>query len=209
MLTAILGRKLGMTQMFDEKGNYLPITVLEAGPCQITQIKTAEHDGYAAVQIGFKDKVKNVRMPEAGHFKKANVSPKRHLREVRVPSPEGYTLGTTVTCEIFQSGQRVDVIGTSKGRGFAGTIKLHHFTRGPEAHGSMNVRQPGSIGSNTDPGRVWKGKRMASHMGHERNTQRNLLVVKVDTAKNVILVRSAVAGPNGGLVQIRKAIYSK
>ena len=207
MINALVGRKIGMTQLFDETGNLSAVTVLQVGPCQVTQLKQAETDGYYAVQIGFEDKTKNIKAPETGHFKKSGVAPKRHLREVRFAKASEAKLGDTVTCEVFQAGEKVDVIAVTKGRGFAGTIKRHGFTRGPETHGSMNVRAPGSMGSNTDPGRVWKGKRLGGHYGHERHTQRNLLVLKVDAAKHLLLVRGAVAGPNGGLVTVRKAKY--
>ncbi|MFC1587014.1 50S ribosomal protein L3 [Planctomycetota bacterium] len=208
MIPAILGRKLGMTQMFNEDGALVPVTVLQVGPCQVTQIKTMASDKYAAVQIGFEEKKKNVNMPATGHFSKSGVSPKRFLREVRLEQdPTDIEVGNTFTCEIFAVGERVDVSGRTKGKGFAGTIKRWNFTRGPVTHGSMNVRRPGSIGQCAYPGKVFKGKKMPGHMGDRNFTQRGLTVVKIDAAKNVILVKGSVPGCTGGFIKVRRAVY--
>jgi large subunit ribosomal protein L3 len=204
-MTLILGRKLGMTQLFDEDGTQHGVTVVAAGPCVVSQVRTQDKDGYDAVQLGFED-VRDTRLakPQRGQFKASGVAPKRFLREQRLAAPATAKVGDVVTVEAFQVGDYVDVIGTSKGRGFAGTIKRHGFHRGPEAHGSMNVRAPGSIASRRI-GKLPKGKRMAGHHGVERVTTKNLVVVRIDNARGLLFIRGAVPGPNEGFVQVQKA----
>lgn len=204
-MTLILGRKLGMTQLFDEDGTQHGVTVVAAGPCVICQVRTQDKDGYDAVQLGFED-VRDARLakPQRGHFKTTGVAPKRFLREERLEAPATANVGDVVTVEAFAVGDYVDVIGTSKGRGFAGTIKRHGFHRGPAAHGSMNVRAPGSIASRRI-GKLPKGKRMAGHFGVERVTSKNLVVVRIDSARGLLFIRGAVPGPNEGFVQVQKA----
>lgn len=205
-MTLILGRKIGMTQLFAEDGTVAGVTVVEAGPCSVTQVRTQEHDGYDAVQLGYDDVPDRlVRKPQRGHFKKSGVAPKRYLREERLDAPATVEVGATVTADVFQVGDLVDAIGTSKGRGFAGTIRRHNFSRGNETHGCMNVRQPGSIGCSAYPSRVFKGKRMAGHMGAKRHTTKNLTIMRIDTDKNLIFVRGAVPGPPNGFVQLQTA----
>jgi large subunit ribosomal protein L3 len=204
-MDTLLGTKRGMTQVWTEEGDRVPVTVLDVGPNLVTALKTAGRDGYEAVQLGYGAiREKRLAKPQVGAFKKAGVAPRRHLCEVRA-AVEGRNVGEELTCAMFEAGQRVDVIGTSKGKGFQGTIRLHNFSRGPEAHGSDNVRKPGSIGMHTHPGRTLKGKRMAARMGAERITVKNLTVVSVDPEAHVILVRGAVPGNNGGLVMVRKS----
>lgn len=206
MINTILGRKLGMTQIFDEEDNVVPVTVIEAGPCVISQVKTKDKDGYAAVQLGFSEKSeKNVNKPTAGHFKKAKVKPQRYVREVRISDNEKVHVGDTVLIENFQEVKAVDVIGTSKGKGFQGTIKRWNFNSGPTTHGSRNQRRPGSIGQCAYPGRVRKGLHMSGHMGDERVTVKNLKVVRVDAEQNLLLVKGAVPGSKNAFVQIRMA----
>ncbi|HEY9761474.1 MAG TPA: 50S ribosomal protein L3 [Trichocoleus sp.] len=202
----ILGTKLGMTQIFDEAGNAIPVTVVQAGPCVVTQVKTSQTDGYSAVQLGFKSiREKALTKPELGHLAKAGSEPLRHLREYRVDSTDGFELGQAVTADRFEAGQLVDVTGTSIGRGFAGYQKRHNFKRGPMAHGSKNHRLPGSTGAGTTPGRVFPGKRMAGHLGDSRVTVRKLQVVRVDTERNLLLIKGAVPGKPGALVSISPA----
>jgi large subunit ribosomal protein L3 len=203
----ILGTKLGMTQVFDETGKAIPVTVIQAGPCPITQVKTPETDGYSALQIGFGEtKVKALSKPELGHLAKSNSAPLRHLIELRLDAPPtGYELGQALKADLFEAGQLVDVIGTSIGKGFAGYQKRHNFKRGPMAHGSKNHRAPGSTGAGTTPGRVYPGKRMAGQMGNEQVTIRKLIVVRVDVDRNLILIKGAVPGKPGALVQIMPA----
>jgi large subunit ribosomal protein L3 len=201
----ILGRKLGMTQVFDsETGQMTPVTVIEAGPCPVVQVKTVDTDGYDAVQLAF-DAVaeRKISKPERGHLEKAGASPHRHLVEVRGHS--GLAVGETVTVETFEPGDRIKVSGVSVGKGFQGTIKRHGFTRGPVSHGSHNVRKPGSIGASATPSRVRKGMRMAGRMGGVRVTQSGLVVHEIDTERNLLLVRGSVPGPESGLVEIREA----
>jgi large subunit ribosomal protein L3 len=201
----ILGRKLGMTQVFDpDTGRMTPVTVIEAGPCPVVQVKTVDTDGYDAVQLAF-DAVaeRKISKPERGHLEKAGASPHRHLVEVRGHS--GLAVGETVTVESFEPGDRIKVSGVSVGKGFQGTIKRHGFTRGPVSHGSHNIRKPGSIGASATPSRVRKGMRMAGRMGGERVTQRGLVVHEIDTERNLLLVRGSVPGPESGLVEIREA----
>jgi len=245
-MTLILGRKRGMTQLFAADGTVTGVTVVEAGPCVVTQVKTTAREGYDAIQIAFEDVTdKRVAKPQVGHFQKAGVGSKRFLREDRLgvapsgaapssaaPSSaapsgaasssaaprsaaprngsgapqagEAKKVGDTLTCDVFQVGDIVDVIGTSKGRGFAGTIKRHGFSRGPETHGCMNVRQPGSLASKRI-GKVVKGKRLGGHMGDERCTSKNLAVIKVDKERNLLYLRGSVAGPPNGFVQVQTA----
>jgi len=199
----IIGTKLGMTQIFDqESGKVTPVTVVEAGPCPVVQVKTPETDGYTAVQLAFGAvKEKRISKPEAGHLKKAGQGPHRHLVEIR--DAEGLAVGDSVTVEAFEPGERIKVSGRSKGKGFAGTIKRHNFSRGPVSHGSHNVRKPGSIGASATPSRVFKGMRMSGHMGDERVTQRGLRVAEVDAERNLLLIAGAVPGSVGGVVEIR------
>lgn len=205
-MTLILGRKKGMTQLFAEDGSVTPVTVVEAGPCVVTQVRTEEKDGYNAVQLGFEDAAdRRIAKPQRGHFKSTGVAPKRHLREERLHRPAKVSVGDAVTVEAFTVGDVVDVVGTTKGRGFAGTIKRHGFSRGSETHGCMNVRQPGSIGCSAYPARVFKGKRMAGHMGARRHTSKNLEVMRVDQIKNLLFVKGAIPGPPNGLVQVQSA----
>ncbi len=206
MVSTILGRKLGMTQIFDEDDNFVPVTVILAGPCTVSQVKTKETDGYEAVQIGFGAlKPKHVNKPMAGHFAKAGVEPMKYLREVRVDDASQYSCGDKVTVEAFADVKAVDVTGTSKGKGFQGTVKRWNFSRGPMAHGSRNQREPGSIGQCAYPARVRKGLHMAGHMGDERVTVKNLKLVRVDSEQNLMLVKGAVPGGKDAIVSIRMA----
>ena len=199
----IIGTKLGMTQLFDaESGQVTPVTVIEAGPCPVVAVRTADADGYTAVQLAFGPvKEKKLSRPRAGHLKAAGVAPHRTLIEFR--DADGWNAGDTVTVEAFEQGERVKVSGVSRGKGFAGTIKRHRFSRGPMSHGSHNVRAPGSIGASATPSHVYKGTRMAGQMGSQRVTQRGLQVVEVDAEKNLLLVRGAVPGAVGGVVEVR------
>ena len=206
MVSTILGRKLGMTQVWDENDNIVPVTVIQAGPCTISQVKTKATDGYEAVQIGFGEiKPKHVTKPLAGHFEKQGVEPMRYLREVRVEDAAQYHTGDLVTVEAFADVKAVDVTGVSKGKGFQGTIKRWNFSRGPMTHGSRNQRRPGSIGQCAYPARVRKGLHMAGHMGNERVTVKNLKLVRVDAEQNLMLVKGAVPGGKNALVQVRMA----
>lgn len=208
MQKGIIGKKIGMTQIFDENGKVVPVTVVEAGPCVVSQKKTVENDGYAAVQIGFGDlKAHKVKKPMAGHFAKANVAPKRTLREFRFDDIDAYNVGDLVKADVFAAGDKVDVTGTSKGKGYAGVIKRWNFQRLKESHGSGPVaRHGGSIGSCSDPSRVYLGKKMAGHLGSERVTVQNLQVVKVDAENNLIAIKGAIPGPNGGTVVIHDTV---
>lgn len=208
MQKGIIGKKIGMTQIFDENGKVVPVTVVEAGPCVVSQKKTVENDGYAAVQIGFGDlKAHKVKKPMAGHFAKANVAPKRTLREFRFDDIDAYNVGDMVKADVFAAGDKVDVTGTSKGKGYAGVIKRWNFQRLKESHGSGPVaRHGGSIGSCSDPSRVYPGKKMAGHLGSERVTVQNLQVVKVDAENNLIAIKGAIPGPNGGTVVIHDTV---
>lgn len=204
-MTLILGRKVGMTQFFQDDGTLCGVTVVEAGPCVVAQVRTKDKDGYDAVQLGFMDRPERlVAKPQLGHFKKAGVAPKRYLREERLAEPAKLAVGDTVKADVFKVGDVVDVIGTTKGRGFAGTIKRHGFHRGPETHGSMNVRAPGSIASRRI-GKLPKGKRMGGHYGVERVTAKNLRVVRVDTERNLLFVLGSVPGHNDGFVMVQAA----
>lgn len=224
MQKAILGKKLGMTQIFDEQGNVVPVTVVQAGPCIITQVKTPETDGYAAVQLGFEtiklkhgkkaargvkfgDKATNVTLPLQGHFAKSGVAAMRYLREFRLEGAAEMTTGTTITVETFAEGDKVDVVGTSKGKGWAGVIKRWNFGRLRESHGTGPVvRHGGSIGACSDPSRVFKGMKMSGHLGHERVTVQNLTIVKIDVENNLIAIKGAVPGPKGGLLMISDSV---
>lgn len=209
-MKAIIGRKLGMTQVFSEDGSAVPVTVVEAGPCTITQIKTVERDGYSALQIGFGTrKAKNVNRPLRGHMDNAGKGYFQILREVRVEDPSDYELGQGVSAEIFEIGERIDVIGTSKGKGFAGTIKRWGFHRGPTTHGCKNIREPGSTGMATFPGRVLKGKRMAGQKGNKRVTVMNLKIFDIRPEENLMLVQGAIPGASNGFVLIRKTNRGK
>ena len=203
MIRGILGRKIGMTQVFMEVGTVKPVTVLEVGPCTITQIKTTEKEGYNAVQIGYKT-VKRLNAPEKGHLGKLGLF--KHLREFRVKDTLNIELGSSINVGIFQAGDKVDISGISKGMGFAGSVKRHGFAGGPKTHGqSDRHRAPGSIGSGTTPGRVLKGMRMAGHMGNERVTVKNLEVIQSDVDRNLLLVKGSVPGARNGLLEIRKS----
>lgn len=208
MKKAIIGKKVGMTQIFDENGKVIPVTVVEAGPCVISQKKTVETDGYNAVQIGFGDvRPKLVNKPMKGHFDKSDVAPKRVLKECRFDDISAYNVGDIIKADIFENGEKVDVIGTSKGKGYAGVIKRWNFRRLKETHGTgPTVRKGGSIGACSDPSRVFKGKKMAGHLGAERVTVQNLKIAKVDSENNLIAIKGAVPGPNGGIVLIRDSV---
>ena len=202
MKKGLIGRKLGMTQVFDEKGNVVPVTVVELGPCAVVQKKTVENDGYDAVQIGYGDmKASKVNSPMKGHFAKGDVAPKKVLREFRFDDVSAMNVGDIIKADVFAEGDAVDVRGTSKGKGYAGTIKRWNFHRLKESHGTGPVaRHGGSLGACSSPSRVFKGKKMAGHLGNERVTVQNLSVVKVDAEKNIIAVKGAVPGPKGGIV---------
>jgi large subunit ribosomal protein L3 len=228
MPTALLGKKLGMTRVFDEKGAMRPVTVIEAGPCAVLQVKTPEKEGYRALQLGFGERftgeqwdritkkaaegklrgnLKGLQRPMMGHLKETakGASPKRFVKEVPYLDGETFEAGQTVGCDIVEAWKHVDVVGTSKGRGYAGTIKAHNFNRGRASHGSKNTRRPGSVGQKTFPGRTHPGKRLYKHLGDARCTVRNLAVVKVDKEKNLVLLEGAVPGPTGAFVLVRKA----
>ena len=203
MAVGILGTKLGMTQVFDETGRAIPVTVIQAGPCPVTQIKTKETDGYVAIQFAYGDiKEKNLSKPELGHLKKSESAPLRHLTECRLDDVSGYELGQALTVEQFEVGQLIDVAGHTIGRGFSGYQKRHNFSRGPMSHGSKNHREPGSTGAGTTPGRVYPGKKMAGHYGDEQVTIKKLSVIRVDVERNFILVKGAVPGKPGALLKI-------
>ena len=207
MKKAILATKVGMTQIFNEDGVLTPVTVLQAGPCVVTQVKTVENDGYKAVQVGFVDKrEKLVNKPQKGHFDKAGVSYKRYVRELRLDNAEEYSVKDEIKADIFAAGDKIDATAISKGKGFQGAIKRLGQSRGPMAHGSKFHRHQGSNGSATTPGRVFKGKGMPGHMGHEKVTIQNLEVVKVDAENNLILVKGAVPGPKKALVTIKETV---
>lgn len=207
MNKAIIGKKLGMTQIFTPEGQLVPVTVIEAGPCTVVQKKTVETDGYEAVQLGFGDKKeKKVTKPEKGHFEKAGVTAKRVLREFRLTGAADLNPGDTVSVEIFAEGDKVDVTGISKGKGYAGTVKRFGTHRGPMAHGSKYHRGPGSMGACSTPSKVMKGKKLPGHMGVDRVTVQNLNVVKVDTERNLLLVKGAVPGPRGGVVTVKDTV---
>jgi large subunit ribosomal protein L3 len=199
----ILGTKLGMTQIFDDAGRAIPVTVIQAGPCTVTQVKTKQTDGYSAIQVGYGEvKPKSLNRPLLGHLAKSSAPALRHLNEYRTDASGDYTLGQEIKADIFSTGQIVDVIGTSIGRGFAGNQKRNNFGRGPMSHGSKNHRAPGSIGAGTTPGRVYPGKRMAGRLGGTRVTIRKLTVVRVDAERNLILIKGAIPGKPGALVNV-------
>ena len=207
MKKAIIGRKVGMTQIFDEAGKVIPVTVLEAGPCVIAQVKSVETDGYKAVQLGFGDvKESKLNNPEKGHFTKSKLPLKKHLREFRMDSVEDVKVGDELKADVFAKGDKVDIQGISKGKGFQGVIKRHHQSRGPMGHGSMYHRRPGSMGSTSTPGRVFKGKNLPGHTGRITVTIQNLEVVSVDLDKNVILVKGSVPGANGTILKIKQSV---
>ena len=208
MQKGIIGKKIGMTQIFNENGKVVPVTVVEAGPCAVTQKKTVENDGYAAIQIGYGDlKAHKVTKPLKGHFDKADVAPKRTLRELRVENIDGYNVGDLIKADVFANGDKVDVTGVSKGKGYAGVIKRWNFGRLKETHGTGPVgRHGGSNGACSSPSRVFKGLKMAGHLGAEKVTVQNLTVVKVDAENNLIAIKGAIPGPNGGIVVIRDSV---
>ncbi len=207
-MKGIIGKKLGMTQVFDEQGNAIPVTVIQAGPCFVTQVRTGEKDGYTAVQLAYGEtKPQRLTKGALGHLKRNNLPALRHLREFRVRDGEvDVQEGQQVKVDVFVKGERVDVIGTSKGRGFAGTVKRHHFHRQPKTHGASDrERAPGSVGSTTTPGRTYPGQRMAGHMGSDRVTAQNLEVIVIDAERNLLAVRGSVPGANDGIVIIKPA----
>ena len=207
-MKGILGKKLGMTQIFTEAGDVIPVTVVEAGPVVVTQIKTTEKEGYNAVQVGYGEvKEKSLNKPQKGHLAAANVL-KKHLKEFRVDAVEEFTVGQEIKADLFAAGEKIDVTGTSKGKGFQGPIKRHGQSRGPESHGSRYHRRPGSMGACSFPGRVFKNKKLAGHMGSVTVTVQNLEVVRVDAEKNLILVKGAIPGPKGSMVTIKEAVKS-
>lgn len=205
MCSGLMGKKLGMSGLFLPDGQYVPITVIEAGPCVVTQIKTKETDGYNALQLGFGNKRQSrVNKPQAGHFRKSGSAAFNHVKEFAVAEPATYSLGQQITLEMFKVGERVDVVGATKGRGFSGVIKRHGFHRGRMTHGSHSHRVPGSVGSSAWPSKVIKGKRLPGRYGNERKTMRNLEVVDIRVEDNIILIKGAVPGPKSGLVTINK-----
>ena len=206
MSIGILGKKLGMSQFFDDQGRAIPVTLIEAGPCRITQLKTSDIDGYAAVQIGFGDtREKLINKPSKGHLTKSGEVLLKHLREYRVEGLEGLELGAAITVSSFEAGQKVDVSGDTMGRGFSGYQKRHGFSRGPMSHGSKNHREPGSTGAGTTPGRIYPGKRMAGRYGGKKRTTRGLTILKVDSNRNLLVVKGSVPGKPGALLNIRPA----
>ena len=206
MSIGILGKKLGMSQFFDDKGRSIPVTLVEAGPCRITQIKNSAVDGYSAVQIAFGSvREKLVNKPSQGHLSKSGDELLRYMREYRVDNLDGYQLGSQITVSNFEEGQKVDVSGTSMGRGFSGYQKRHSFSRGPMSHGSKNHREPGSTGAGTTPGRIYPGKRMAGRYGGKKITTRGLIIIKVDSEHNLLVIKGSVPGKPGSLLNIRPA----
>ena len=210
MKKALIGKKVGMTQIFDEKGKVIPVTVIEAGPCVVAQVKTVESDGYNAVQLGFGDvKESKVNKPIKGHFTKSKLTLKKHLREFRIDDVASVKVGDELKADVFAKGDKVDIQGTSKGKGFQGVIKRHGQSRGPMGHGSMYHRRPGSMGPTSTPGRVFKGKKLPGHMGHVTVTIQNLDIVKVDMDKNVLLVKGSVPGAKGAILKIKSAVKAQ
>ena len=206
-MKTLIGKKVGMTQIFDEKGRVIPVTVIEAGPCVVAQVKSVETDGYNAIQLGFGDvKESKINKPEKGHFAKSKLTPKKHLREFRLDSVENINVGDELKADTFTAGDQLDIQGTSKGKGFQGVIKRHGQSRGPMGHGSMYHRRPGSMGPTSTPGRVFKGKKLPGHMGSQTITIQNLEVVRVDLDKNVILVKGSVPGPKGAILKIKTSV---
>ena len=207
MKKGLIGKKVGMTQIFNEEGKVIPVTVIEATPCTVTQIKTVEQDGYQAVQLGFGDvKESKLNKPRLGHLSKNKIAPKKYLREFRLDSVEGMKVGDELKADVFAVGDKVDVQGTSKGKGFQGVIKRHGQSRGPMGHGSMYHRRPGSMGPTSTPGRVFPGKKLPGHMGSVTVTIQNLEVIKVDLDKNVILVKGSVPGAKGSILKIKSSV---
>jgi large subunit ribosomal protein L3 len=205
MISGLLGRKLGMTQVFMPDGSLIPCTMIEVGPCSVIQVKTRERDGYEAVQVGFLSKPRGTNKPLRGHFTKHNAQPQRYLREFKAMGEKAFAAGETLTVEVFADGEHVDVAGTTKGRGFTGVVKRYGFAGNPGAHGTHETfRGPGSVGSAAHPSHTPKGKRLAGHYGVDRKTIRNLRVVRVDKDRNLLLVRGAIPGSSGGLVEVRK-----
>jgi large subunit ribosomal protein L3 len=206
-IKGVLGEKLGMTQVWDADNRVVPVTVVKAGPCVVTQVRSIEKDGYAAVQLAFGEiDPRKVNKPEKGHFEKAGIAPRRHLVEIRTVDAGEYAVGQEITAEVFEAGQKIDAVGTSKGKGFAGVMKRHNFKGLGAGHGVQRKhRSPGSIGACATPGRVFKGVRMAGRMGHERVTVQNLTVHAIDAEKGLLLIKGAVPGPNGGLVLVKTA----
>ncbi|MFN8532081.1 MAG: 50S ribosomal protein L3 [Dehalococcoidia bacterium] len=208
-LDGILGKKLGMSQVFRQDGRVVPVTAIEAGPCTITQLKTQEKDGYSAVQVGYGTR-KKINRPQRGHLRKSGAPAVRYLREFRLSDDPALELGATIDVGIFKAGDHVDVVGVSKGKGFAGVVKRHGFRGGPKTHGqSDRHRAPGSVGSGTTPGRVLRGLRMAGHMGHERVTVQHLEVIEADPKRNLLLLKGSVPGADNGLLIIRRAVKSQ
>ena len=206
-MKTLIGRKVGMTQIFDEAGKVIPVTVIEAGLCVVAQVKSIETDGYNAIQLGFGDvKESKLNRPEKGHFAKAKLALKKHLREFRVDAIDGVNVGDEIKVDTFVAGDKIDVQGTSKGKGFQGVIKRHGQSRGPMGHGSMYHRRPGSMGPTSTPGRVFKGKKLPGHMGRVTVTIQNLDVVKVDSDKNVVLVKGSVPGPKGAILKLKTSV---
>jgi large subunit ribosomal protein L3 len=206
----MIGRKVGMTQVFDENGNMVPVTVVKAGPCQILEVKTPEKDGYSALKIGFEEKIKNVNKPEKGYFeaigKASNktITPKRTVKEFRVADTSSFNMGDVLNVDLFEEGEKVDIAGTSKGKGFQGVVKRYGFAGGPASHGSQFHRRVGAIGAHTFPARVWKGQKMPGQTGNRNTTVRNLKIFKVDADNGLILIKGAIPGPSKGMVVIRK-----
>lgn len=210
MVDGLLGRKIGMVQLFDEEGKAVVVTIMEVGPCTVVQVRNDESRKNKVIQLGFEDvDEKRLTKPVAGHFKKAAVSPKRHLKEVRIDSGDEYEAGQEIGVDVFSAGQRVDVTGMSKGKGFAGMVKRWHVRGGPRSHGSMFHRRPGSIGAAAYPSRVFKGKKMPGHAGHRRVTVMNLEIMQVRPGENLLLVRGCVPGPARGIVFVRRSVKKK
>lgn len=208
-MKGILGKKLGMTQLYKEDGRIVPVTVIEAGPCYVVQKKTAESDGYTALQIGFNERREGlVNKPEKGHFSKAELKPLRYIKEFRVDSADEYQVGQEIKVDVFEPGEAVDIVGTSKGKGFAGTIKKYHFQRGPMGHGSKSHRRVGSAGAK-GPARVFKGTKRPGRMGGVRVTVQNLEIVNVDAERNLLIVKGAVPGPKGSLLMVKRSVKAK
>ena len=208
-MKAIIGKKIGMTQIFDDNGYVVPVTVIEAGPCVVAQVKSVDTDGYDAIQLGFGEvKDKHINKPEKGHFAKSKLTAKKHLREFRTNSAVDVKVGDEVKADVFTAGEKVDIQGITKGKGFQGVIKRHGQSRGPMGHGSMYHRRPGSMGSTSTPGRVYKGKKLPGHMGVQTVTIQNLDVVRVDMDKNVLLVKGSVPGPKGAILKIKATVKS-
>ncbi len=212
-MKSILGRKIGMTQIFQENGKVVPVTVIEAGPMVVIQKKTVETDGYNAIQVGFakveEKKLRKINKPKAGHFEKGNVAVHKFIREFRVENVEEFEIGQEIKADVFAEGDLIDITGTSKGKGTAGVIKRHGFSRGRETHGSKFHRAPGGMSAATYPGRVFKGHRMAGRMGNEKVTVQNLEIVRVDVERNLILIKGAVPGPKKGIVSIKETVKTK